>query len=191
MATAASSEPETISLYHYTNYQGYKGIANDRKIYDCKTLQCREKETVRKAGVKYPPLKRKRSSTGSVYGAGVYLTDKCPIQNTSREIAKNIWFGGVTEELLRKGRVNYVFAIEIKRDKVEKPDDSHENIWIYRKEALNLNDKDVVKSWRVYEVKEDHIKAFETAVDETIARLQEDRSPTKRTRSRSLKKAKR
>ena len=61
---------------------------------------------------------------------------------------------------------------------------------------MDLPDKNVVKSWRVYEVKENHIKelqsAFENAVAETIARLRSDRSPPKRRRSSSSgKKAKR
>ena len=134
MATAANPEQETISLYHYTDYQGYKGIVNDRKIYDNRTLQDRKKEAAKKAGLKFPNLKRKRGAigAGSLSGKGIYLTDKYPIEYTSTETAKKIWVGSVTEDLLKEGRMNYVFAIEIKKNDVEKPDESHENIWIYR-----------------------------------------------------------
>lgn len=155
MAAASASSSGTISLYHFTGSEGCQGILADKKIYDWKTLGEKAKERSKKNDTK-PPRKRRPSG-----GEGIYLTDKCPALFSSQEIANRIWFDNTAEQLLKEGRTNFVFALEMKKDTVERADEG-KPIWKFKrdKKCLDLEDMSAVLSWRVYAVKPDVIADY-------------------------------
>ena len=87
-----------ITLYHYTDMDGAKGIS-DSEVITASTNKV----------------------TDAKFGIGTYLTDKAPWNHSKLNIVKSNWgtTGRKADRVVKSGRTDFVFTIRLRRDSVK------------------------------------------------------------------------
>ena len=109
----------TITLYHYTNGNGFRGIIRNRRIN--KSMHNARRKDVR-------------------FGEGVYLTELDPQRTPKEMIALNNWDGMNFANIVNSGKVDYCIEIVFSRNDPNLTDfsDYERSVWLYR-DDIDLN----------------------------------------------------